>query len=305
VRTDQVSQRAGRIVYQKILGGSSTPYSGCGIAGCTSGYRSSTEAGIAVANLDGTGEQQLTSGGYDIDPTFSPDGTTIAFLRHTLREGYGEVDVIALMTPAGTVTGVIEPEPGYSYQSPVWSPDGRNLAAPRVSTSVPAEQPGASGIFVIPVDGREPVEVAEGAYRQLAWSHNELYLAGVRVRYMRYGSRSTWEPGDHLTGEDVWIIPIDGSPPTNVTNVAPSKELSADECGAYGGVLVRATNPMWSSDDSMLAILTNVEHTSELGEPKDVAVANADGTDLRIVFQGPATDCATGSHPALTLLGWR
>jgi Tol biopolymer transport system component len=78
---------------------------------------------IYVKEVDGSGFNQLTAGGKDSCPSWSPDGRTIAFLRHT---GVGERRILYLVSKIG---GREKPLTEVNcIGSPSWSPDGRNIA---------------------------------------------------------------------------------------------------------------------------------------------------------------------------------
>ncbi|TML41830.1 MAG: hypothetical protein E6G27_06075 [Actinobacteria bacterium] len=310
VRVTQLSSSRGLQVYSKTISSTSHPYSGCGIAGCSSGYVGSTEAGIAVAQPDGSGERVLTSGGYDVDPSFSPDGDTIAYLRHQ-EGGHGAtVDAVGLMSWDGVPLGALRPPDGWTYASPVWSPDGTSIAVERRSTSVPDEQAGGSAVMVLPLDGGPPRQVASGPFRDLAWSHGGRELAGVRTRYVRYGTRTAWQPGDHPTGDDVWVVPLDGSAPRNVTNLAPAQEPSTF-CETNLS-MVRASKPAWSPDDTHVAFLESATSDVSSGGVSDVGVVDSSGRHRVTVFSSPRPahcDPRTGMSQAprgeiVAVLGW-
>jgi hypothetical protein len=302
----QVSRLKNLMVYSKGL--SSSSYSNgavtCAFYRCTRWGSTSTEAGIAVSNLDGTGERQLTSGGYDNDPSFSLDGQTIAFTRHAQRPAGEIFDFVALMSVDGTILAALAPPAGFSYHSPAWAPDGKAIAVERTMTNEPAEQPGSSGIFVVPVDGAPAHQVTTGPFRQLAWSHDGRHLAAVRTRY----EMTPWSPGDHPTGDDVWVVPIDGSPPTNITNLAPSGE-PATYCEAYLS-LVRATEPMWSPDDARVAFLASA--TNDAPGAASIGVVDTSGHHRTMVYNSPRSahcDSHSGMSPgppdeAVVVLGW-
>jgi Tol biopolymer transport system component len=68
---------------------------------------------------DGSEKRQLTvnpGNGFDLSPSWSPDGQRIAFQR-------GGISIVAVATGAVTNLGL----PGMSLQ-PSWSPDGRHIA---------------------------------------------------------------------------------------------------------------------------------------------------------------------------------
>ena len=72
---------------------------------------------------DGTGVVRLTSGGEDLFPEYSPDGSRIAFISG--RAGIGDVFV---MNPDGSGLVDLTDDPGSEYFRPSWSPDGSRLA---------------------------------------------------------------------------------------------------------------------------------------------------------------------------------
>jgi len=84
---------------------------------------------IWTVNVDGSGRRQLTSGHFDLYPSWSPDGTKIAFRRSIMIDGSSHSDIwimnsdgshqIPLTDALGT---------GGSYDRPAWSPDGTRIA---------------------------------------------------------------------------------------------------------------------------------------------------------------------------------
>ena len=144
------------------------------------------EAGKASNNIwlmDSEGGQlrQLTNSDasfqQDIEPSWSPDSRTMAFVRHGLA-GAGSIDAAApsglwlvdvatgeetlLVELVGLLSGV---------QMPVWSPDGRWLAynAPGL---------GDMDIWVVSADGGEPINVSNlpGEDATISWAPNSQEL---------------------------------------------------------------------------------------------------------------------------------
>ena len=77
---------------------------------------------ICAIDTDGTGFLRLTNDpARDVDPAWSPDGSTIAFAT----ERYGDLQ-LAFMGPDGS--GVTPVGTGIVGWQPAWSPDGRQIA---------------------------------------------------------------------------------------------------------------------------------------------------------------------------------
>lgn len=143
------------------------------------------EAGKASNNLwlmdsEGGQVQQLTNSDAtlqdDIEPSWSPDGSQIAFLRHSVLG-----DSLDPTNPSGlwlldVATGeerLLVPITGFlvGVEAPVWSPDGRWLAynAPGLADT---------DIWVVAVDGGEPIQVGNlpGADAIISWAPNSQEL---------------------------------------------------------------------------------------------------------------------------------
>ena len=99
-------------------------------------------AGLAIAQADGS-EQHLLTEGDVAAPTWSPDGTTIAFTRHI-----GTSVQVVLIKADGTDEHTIANGGG-----PVWSPDGDAVAFVK---------PEFSGVAVVKADGTDERTVETG-----------------------------------------------------------------------------------------------------------------------------------------------
>ena len=113
-------------------------------------------AHIFVVGVDGSGPWQLTHGAEvrDTDPTFAPNGKTIAFVSERADDGTGDRFDIFAMGPDGT--GLKPPIDGpLKDEEPDFSPDGRSIAF----TSNLDDGP---NVFVARADGRRVRRLTQG-----------------------------------------------------------------------------------------------------------------------------------------------
>ena len=252
---------------------------------------------IYVINADGTGLRNLTNTPTGVGPgresetgpTWSPDGSTIAFMKTTSLEPDGDeadTDVYTIRSDGTqltqlTATGQEAPGGGLS-----WSPDGTRIA-------FTSERGTSSQIFVMGSDGAGQTGITiTGSSFGPHWSPD-----GSRIAFLTqlaaspqvwtinpdgsHATQLTDEPGDHKAdvrwspdgsriaytfaytpsgtqlGSDIWTMNADGSGKLNVTN---SREDN--------------TSPVWSPDGRQIAFVFGFG----TGVNAEVRVVNADGT---------------------------
>jgi len=113
----------------------------------------SADRDIWVKIIGGGPDMRQGTSGPDDDwwPSWSPDGTRIAFLRLARQLDTGSLYVVSPLggEPRKISTAAI------AFSQVSWSPDSRWLVAARARVSADAS-PGAGGLLLIPADGGEP-----------------------------------------------------------------------------------------------------------------------------------------------------
>jgi len=106
---------------------------------------------IWTIRAGGTGARQLTRGGFDVEPVFSPDGRQIAFARITHDAQIADV-ALYVMHADGTHLRQVVPST-FGLEHPDWSPDGRwitfNIAPEAPHAAVMAVHPSGSSLHTI------------------------------------------------------------------------------------------------------------------------------------------------------------
>ena len=143
-----------------------------------------TDDDVFVMDADGEGVRQLTEerpGTHSGQPTWSPDGREIAFVRgpSIAADIAGRPGSLFIMAADGS--DVRRLTRGALDSGPAWSPDGREIAFSRArSFSSPSR-----GIWVVDVAGGEPRELTHTADyfdTHPAWSPDGTRIAFARAR---------------------------------------------------------------------------------------------------------------------------
>ena len=231
---------------------------------------------LAVINADGTAlktildcDQAGCAGLYA--PTWSPDGTRLAFVNEQL--GGGEIWIVGT---DGTIIRTLSPCIQGTCLNPdrlVWSPDGRSLAFEALAANHQAWD-----LYVMGAGGTNLRRVAERLGFILAW------LPSVRV------PRSVGPPPAETPGEHASPSPY---PLGLIAFAGDGGSGDAESTAIYvvdpdGNGLRRLThgsksdlNPAWSPDGSLIAFDRPAVHG------RGIFVMNADGSDVRRIYSSP------------------
>ena len=198
-----------------------------------------------VVHEDGSDPQPLVEDGADYqDPTFSPDGRSVAIASN--RSGQWNIHVLNVGTLG---LGVVATSETIDFE-PTFSPDGRKIAFQRQLTNDLDWE-----IFVMNIDGSGVRNLTEsvGPDRRPAWSPD--------------GSRIAYQAGERLD-QEIWLMEPDGR---NKLQLTPFRT------GVSGA-------PSWSPDGSVIVFESSEHQgdVSPLAFVQyDMYLVNIDGSSLR------------------------
>ena len=223
------------------------------------------------ANLDGSVARNLSGIlGTASQPSWSPDGKSIAFVRLGIPAPYGEYGEIWIADSDGSNPRLLTSGPD---TGPVWSPDGKRIAFSSL-------RDGSMGVYTITINGTGLLNLTQSDAREtgVGWSPD-----GQRILYssIRPGNAQSTEPVRSVHSMD-----IDGSNKTTFSLAAPEELVAYPAWGPL--------QPKWSLDGKLFAFTApvpagsaadqvTISGTRALYLTVGVYVSNADGTDTRRV----------------------
>ena len=246
---------------------------------------------IFVTNSDGTAPTNITNSlATDVRPSWSPDGTKLAFVSNP----DGDFEIFVMNADGSDITNISNSPGEDDY--PEWSPDGSKIA-------FVSGRDGNLEVYTMNADGSDQVRITNSAGEDASptWSPDGSQLA--------FHAESDFWAGDL----DIFLVNSDGSgDPQNITN-SPSMdrlpEWSPDGTTIAfvsnrdnevneiytttpdGSEVVRLTNnpfsdtePTWSPDGTQIAYTSDRSVEGGAGE---IIVINADGTGEMNVTNAP------------------
>jgi TolB protein len=186
-----------------------------------------------VADLDGANALRIAGGNVMNDePTWSPDGTRIAFRRWDLAATTGS-DVWVVGADGSNPVNLTADQNQSSEGAPDWSPErtgGSRIVYSRTFN-------GQAHLWTMRPDGSDKTRITTGNVADMspAWSPD-----GQRIAFERYGD----QPGSY---GDIWLVDGAGSGLFRLTNIP---------LGQF--------DPAWSPDGKMIAFSSGIASTLQI-----------------------------------------
>lgn len=151
---------------------------------------------IWVMNADGSGRRRVTSSRrlMDVGPTWSPDGTQIAFKGAPRGHPLERSGTIFVIRVDGRDRHRVSPNK--DVEAPAWSPDGR-LIAFQLRGRIATVRPNGRDLRILPIYGGCPSWTPDSNQLAICGDDGEIYLINADGTM---GKRLTRSPGTDIPG---------------------------------------------------------------------------------------------------------
>jgi TolB protein len=220
---------------------------------------SNSGSSIVVWTAAGSSRKQLTSHATDVNPSWSSDGSAIAFARLEERSGVLTADIWTVSVNGQSLSRLTSAS-GYDAE-PAWSPTGSSIA-------FVSDRTGSSEVYVMQSDGSNPsrlTDISAEDIEALAWSPD-----GRAIAFQAYSS-GNW---------DIYVVDVATSQPIDLTADARSDEVY----------------PVWSPDGLQIGYLAGPPVAKDVANAskRDIFIVRPDGSDLqRLTVDAQAVDGLT------------